>query len=191
MGSKYKFVPKEGPPPGLYEVDNPQTMTRVRSAVIRQDQYPKKPVGPTPDAGMYDKHLTPFGSGLKKVDMGSKYKFVPKEGPPPGIYTDGIEKAQAHTKPRTRVVHIDEHMNLYKRPAEKLPDPGQYDKHLTPFGEGLKKVDMGSKYKFVPKEGPPPGLYQDGVELAQALVKPKIPIVKIVEDSHPFRRPTH
>jgi hypothetical protein len=44
---------------------------------------------------------------------------------------------------------------------------------------------MGDKYKFVPKEGPPPGLY----DANDALTKPKIPNVLIKEEVSPYRRP--
>jgi hypothetical protein len=54
---------------------------------------------------------------------------------------------------------IIEETNPYRRRREVSPDPGSYDGHLTMFGDGLMNIDMGSKYKFVPKEGPAPGQY--------------------------------
>ena len=51
-----------------------------------------KPDGYSPDPGHYDGHIKPFGADIsRKVDMGSKYKFKPKDGPGPGEYdsTDG------------------------------------------------------------------------------------------------------
>ena len=48
--------------------------------------------------------------------------------------------------------------------------PGAYEEKIK-FGDGLQKVDFGRKYKFTPKEGPPPGQYNP--DLAQKLVKPK------------------
>lgn len=87
--------------------------------------------------------------------MGNKYKFVPKEGPPPGLYEPG----DSQTKPRVPDPLIREEVMPYRRPKERSPDPGQYDKHLTEFGSGLKNVTFGDKYKFVPKEGPSPGQY--------------------------------
>lgn len=114
----------------------------------------KRPKEITPDAGFYDAHLQPFGSGLNNVNFGDKYKFVPKEGPAPGQY----ESKADLTKPRVPAAVIKEETSPYRRPADKSPEPGQYDNHLTPFGSGLtSNANMGSKYKFVPKEGPAPG----------------------------------
>jgi hypothetical protein len=85
MGDKYKFVPKEGPPPGLYDPNDSITKPRVPSVIIKEEVSPqRRPPEVLPDPGTYDGHLTPFGSGLKNVTMGDKYKFVPKEGPAPG-----------------------------------------------------------------------------------------------------------
>ena len=61
--------------------------------------------------------------------------------------------------------------------------------HLKPFGFGLNNVNFGEPYKFIPKEGPAPGQYQDGVDSAQAHVKPKIYETTIMEDTNSFRRP--
>jgi hypothetical protein len=94
---------------------------------------------------------------MQNVDFGEPYKFVPKEGPGPGEY-EGQDK---HTKPKVQFAVIKEDTSPYRRPADKTPEPGQYDNHLTQFGSDLKTTaDMGSKYKFVPKEGPPPGMYE-------------------------------
>jgi hypothetical protein len=62
------------------------TVPRIPAANIKEDTSPyRRPVEPTPDAGLYDNHLTPFASDLKNTaTMGNKYKFVPKEGPAPG-----------------------------------------------------------------------------------------------------------
>jgi hypothetical protein len=98
--------------------------------------------------------------------MGSKYKFVPKEGPGPGQYSG----KDSSTKPRVQTVLIKEDVSPYRRPQEVTPDPGTYDGHLTEFGAGLNKVDMGSKYKFVPKEGPGPGAYSGN----DSVVKPRV-----------------
>jgi len=38
--------------------------------------------------------------------------------------------------------------------------------HLRPFGSGLNNVNFGEPYKFIPKEGPAPGQYQDGIMTA-------------------------
>lgn len=64
--------------------------------------------------------------------------------------------------PNSRSATIKKPTSAYKRPAEHLPDPGQYDSHLTPFGELKQKIDMGSKYKFKPlNDGAGPGAYHN------------------------------
>jgi hypothetical protein len=160
MGSKYKFVPKEGPPPGMYENSTDVIKPRIKDAIIREDVAPyRRPAEKTPDPGTYDGHLTGFGDGLKNVDFGEPYKFKPKEGPAPGQY-NGLD---SQTKPKVKHALIKEDTSPFRRPAEKTPDPGTYDGHLTGFGDGLKNVDFGEPYKFVPKEGPAPGQY-DGLD---------------------------
>jgi hypothetical protein len=135
--------------------------------LIREDVSPyRRPQETTPDPGTYDGHLTGFGSGLNKVDMGRPFKFVPKEGPAPGQYS----AVDSVTKPRVKSALIREEVNPFRRPKEVTPDPGTYDGHLTGFGSGLNKVDMGRPYKFVPKEGPGPGQYSAN----ESVVKPRV-----------------
>jgi hypothetical protein len=182
MGSKYKFVPKEGPAPGQYSVSTSLIKPRVPEVIIKEDIIQeKRKLEPSPEPGRYDAHLTPFGSDLKKVDMGSKYKFVPKEGPGPGTYSAN----ESAVKSRVRSALIREDVSPYRRPQDTTPDPGTYDGHLTSFGSGLKKVDMGSKYKFVPKEGPAPGQYS----ARDSVVKPRVKSVLIKENVNSYRRP--
>ena len=115
------------------------------------------------DPGQYDGHLKQFASGLQNVNFGDKYKFVPKEGPPPGLYNP--DEANGQTKPKIRTAVIDKNTSKLGdfmeggKGQQNANDPGQYDGHLKPFASGLQNVDFGDKYKFVPKEGPPPGLY--------------------------------
>ena len=55
---------------------------------------------------------------------------------------------------------IREEVSPYRRPKERSPDPGQYDRHLTKFGSGLRSnATMGSKYEFKPDRNPPVGGY--------------------------------
>jgi hypothetical protein len=74
------------------------------------------------------------------------------------------------TKPKIQSAVIKEDFIKEKRRPEPSPEPGRYDSHLTAFGSDLKNINMGSKYKFVPKEGPPPGSYENSSDA----VKPKI-----------------
>ena len=71
--------------------------------------------------------------------------------------------------------------------AESANDPGQYDGHLTAFASEIKTtVNFGEKYKFVPKEGPPPGSYNP--DQADGLTKSKIRSTLIREDLVPNKR---
>ena len=61
---------------------------------------------------------------------------------------------------KTRSALIREEVSPYRRPAEKTPEPGSYDKHLIPFGKGkMSNITMGSKYEFKPDRNPPVGGY--------------------------------
>ena len=187
MGNKYKFVPKEGPPPGLYNPDlaDRQTKSKVRDCVIDNKTSKlgdfmegSKKLESANDPGKYDGHLKAFGEDITtKVTMGNKYKFEPKEGPPPGLYNP--DAADRQTKSKIREVIIDNKTSKLgdfmegSKGKEYANDPGKYDKHLTAFGEDITlNVSMGSKYKFVPKEGPPPGLYNP--DNANRQTKPKV-----------------
>lgn len=102
----------------------------------------------SPDPGQYDGHLKQFGADVvRKVDMGSKYKFVPKEGPGPGEYDSNNHPVLA----RSRSAKISPIKKKLNRIVDHSPDPGQYDSHLRPFGaDVVRRVDMGSKYEFKP-----------------------------------------
>lgn len=90
------------------------------------------------------------------------------------------------TKPRAPEVIIKEDIVTEKKKPDPTPDPGKYDSHLTPFGADLKNTaTMGNKYKFVPKEGPPPGLYEPN----ESAIKPRAQSAVIKEETHPYRRP--
>ena len=172
MGSKYKFVPKEGPPPGQYDPDLADRVTKPKqqNAVIAKGEKDTgaflnsfKTKGNNPEAandpGQYSGHLKPFGADVNnKISFGDKYKFYPKEGPPPGSYD--VDRADAQTKPKTAIAVIKEETSPYRRPKDSSPEPGQYDDRYYKFGYDIKpKIDMGSKYKWQPKEGPAPGQY--------------------------------
>ena len=67
-----------------------------------------------------------------------------------------------------------------------MPEPGQYDAHLKPFGSDVKSFTMGSKYKWKPDENPPIGGYD--VEGAfKSLNKSKSAIIR--KEVSPYRRP--
>ena len=196
MGNKYKFVPKEGPPPGLYNPDMADGQTKPKQRDIKispekrdtgafLDGNQRYGAESANDPGKYDGHLTAFGSDINtKVTMGNKYKFVPKEGPPPGLYNPDM--ADGQTKPKQRDIKISPEKRdtgafldgNQRYGAESANDPGKYDGHLTAFGSDINtKVTMGNKYKFVPKEGPPPGLYNP--DMADGQTKPKQRDIKI------------
>lgn len=85
----------------------------------------------------------PFGSGMNNaVTMGSKYKFKPKEGPPPGAYNP--EKAMKLVKPKAYEAFIEGEerkegvlLDGSKPTVDGGADPGAYSGHLKPFGDGL------------------------------------------------------
>jgi hypothetical protein len=126
MGSKYVFKPDSNPPVGGYDTERGDNAIKFRNreTIIREDiiKEKRKPQ-PSPDAGYYDKHLTPFGSDLKTTaHMGSKYVFKPDSNPPVGAYD--TERAESIIKFRNQETIIKEPTVTYRRPKEHTPAPG-------------------------------------------------------------------
>ena len=189
MGGKYKDEVNDNPPPGLYDADRAESITkyRNRSALIKQPTSPyRRPKESNPDPGKYDSHLKPFGSGLSKsVNMGSKYEFKPDSNPPVGGYD--IDRGLKVTQFQNKSTIIKKDTSPYRRPKESLPDPGQYDKHLKPFGSDLKGVSMGSKDKFTPDDNPRIGQYDVDRGLAATSFQNRSTIIR--KETSPYRRP--
>lgn len=126
--------------------------------------------------------MKPFGSDVKnRTDFGTKYKFVPDNNPPPGLYD--IEKGTNMTKPKTKFLAVPPYqkkLDFNKTGMMQNPDAGEYNA-TKPFGYGLKKVDFGSKYKFIPNKNPGPGEYE--ADRATDATKPKTRSACIVQ--HP------
>ena len=112
FGSKYKFVPDSNPPPGLYDIEKAETLTKPRTKFMAVTTKEKKmdvtmlENKHNPDAGEYNA-TKPFGHGLKKVNFGSKYEFKPDKNPGPGEYD--IEKAKLATQRKVPAATIKQH----------------------------------------------------------------------------------
>jgi len=66
------------------------------------------------------------------------------------------------TKSKSPSAHIREAVYPHRRPADKSPEPGQYEKHLKAFGEDVHhSMQFGGKYKFTVDGNPPPGYYKN------------------------------
>jgi hypothetical protein len=90
---------------------------------------------------------------MSNVTMGSKYEFKPDKNPPVGGYN--IESGLAMSQRKTRSALIREEVSPYRRPKDKVPEPGSYDGHLTKFGSGMKSnATMGRKYEFKADSNP-------------------------------------
>ena len=97
-----------------------RTMTKSKSAFIKAPTVKTfKAPEFTPDAD--DKHLKAFGSELKGIDMGRKYEFKVDSNPRVGQYN------VQEIKTRSQTAMIKQPTSSYRRPAEQLPEPGQYD----------------------------------------------------------------
>lgn len=160
FGDKYKFTPDKNPAPGSYNIESGHNMSKLstRSAIIREDVAPyRRPAEKSPGPGEHDAHLTPFGADVShKMPFGDKYKFKPKEGPPPGHYD--IDSGLNASQTKSRAAHINEETHPYRRPQEQSPDPGFYDRHLKALGADIThKMDFGNKYIFKPDRNPAPG----------------------------------
>lgn len=110
-----------------------------------------------PSGGEYE-ITKPFGSDLKKMTMGGKYKWKPDSNPPPGLYDPNIDICK-HSQSILMSPDKSRRKDFTQTPMQEIPDAGLYEKHIKPFGSDLKKVDFGSKYKMKYDNNPPPGLY--------------------------------
>jgi hypothetical protein len=83
-------------------------------------------------------------------------------------------------------VIIKEDLNLYQKPPEITPDPGQYVDFKT-FGYDIKpKIDMGSKYDWKPlNDGPGPGVYdvKDNYKIIGGYIEPEPPRMFTINDA--------
>lgn len=192
MGSKYEFKPGSNPPPGLYEHQRADSITKHRSqaAIIKEEVHPdRRPQHENPEPGQYQSEELGFGKNLRHTaDMGSKYQFKPDSNPPPGIYD--IDASNKYVKYTAPSAIIKEEINQDPRKPEILPDPGQYQGEDLTFGQGLKTTaTMGSKYEFKPDKNPPPGIYD--IDAANKHIKHTAQSTLIKEETHPERRPQH
>lgn len=81
---------------------------------------------------------------------------------------------------------IKEEVNLFKRPAEITPDPGQYPDYIV-FGQDIKPtVTMGRKYDWKPlTDGPGPGFYGNppAPRIIGGYIEPEAPRLFAAEDA--------
>lgn len=145
LGGKYKWKPDSNPPIGSYNTERGYAMTKFqnRSTVIKAETSPyRRPKEQNPEPGQYDGHLKPLGANLKNsFTMGSPYRWKPDSNPPIGAYD--LDSGFKATQFQNRSVIIKSDTTPYRRPAERVPEPGQYDKHLIPFGAEAKKFSIG------------------------------------------------
>ena len=73
----------------------------------------KRPLENSPEPGLYDAHLTPFGSQAKSFRIGETREAKPNRNPGPGYYDPEIGDSQ--TKYNNRSVIIREDMIQQKR----------------------------------------------------------------------------
>ena len=88
LGGKYEWKADSNPAPGQYEPEGAvgQVKPRSKAALIREETGYKVPREPSPDAGMYDGHIKPFGANDKQMTLGGKYKWSADSNPAPGQY---------------------------------------------------------------------------------------------------------
>lgn len=73
----------------------------------------------------------------------------------------------------------------YRRPPEKTPEPGQYDKHLIPFGADTKRFTIGQKQPDVYDRNPGVGQYNPDL----SMTKSRISSAVIRENTNKFPKP--
>jgi hypothetical protein len=72
----------------------------------------------------------------------------------------------------------------YRRPKEKGPEPGSYDKHLIPFGGDTKRFTIGQKQPDVYDRNPGVGTYSP--ERSETMTKSRIQSATIREPTNKF-----
>jgi len=76
-------------------------------------------------------HLKPFGSGMNKVNFGSKYVFKADSNPAPGQYNADLSKEKVLERKYEAFIKVRKGRDM---PKEKLPEAGQYEPHKK-FGQ--------------------------------------------------------
>lgn len=66
---------------------------------------------------------------------------------------------------------IKDEVNPYRRPKDRSPEIGQYDRHLTALGAGGKSFTIGERQQESPNRNPGPGYYEP--EKARSMVHSK------------------
>ena len=112
LGGKYKHTVNTNPPPGYYDPNAADKLTKTKSQAVLfnktdaklggrlgKNDFTKLKMAENPSPGEYDGHLTAFGADKKNnITIGKKYKQKYNNNPPPGLYDP--ERAANVTKPR-------------------------------------------------------------------------------------------
>lgn len=109
-----------------------------------------------PEPGQYDGAAKQFGSETKKFTIGGKYVTKYDANLGPGYYE--ADKAQRSTLSRSQSMAVM-HQPRFGLKRQADPGPEADTKHIKSFGEGLNKIDFGSKYEFKVDGNPPPTKY--------------------------------
>lgn len=150
IGEKKPESPNRNPGPGYYEPEKASSIVHSKSisAVIKEPTL-KMNLGKEsyPSPGQYDKHLKPFASDLKNINMGSKYEFKVNDVPPPGFYSpdkgESMLKSRSQSALITKPQLVQDNRHSYLQ-RETGPDT-VYQKH-DEFGSKLGPMTIGGKY---------------------------------------------
>ena len=89
-------------------------LPRSKGAVIKDDTMTyRRPKENSPDPGLYDAHLTPFGSQAKTFRIGESREEKPNRNPGPGYYDPEIADSQIKYNNRSAIIRED--VMKYKR----------------------------------------------------------------------------
>ena len=122
--------------------------------------------------------MTKFGATTKSFTIGKKYDWKPDQNPPVGGYD--LDSGYKTMSPHNRSVIIKPATSPFRRPKEATPEPGQYDAHLTKFGETNKSFTIGQKKPAVYNQNPGPGDYNPN----DSIVKSKSSTAIIREETY-------
>ena len=176
MGSKYRWAPDSNPPPGAYDINHGEKLTKPKSLTTSISNGPerlKKKVKEGPAPGQYDQHIKPFGSETKCYTIGAKYKWAPDRNPGPGSYN--TSQAETMTKPRVKNVPYQNSPQRGSVQKKQVPGPGYYEGDMNSFGKNTRPITMGTKYRWSPDRNPGPGSYHPD----ESATKPRPSTTKI------------
>ena len=142
----YSRSPDRSPSPGRYNTARGHNFVSHKVTDIRivrpnsnakldaAHSYQWERTDRTPDPGQYDRGVQPFCKAVPGFAIGDQSQNR-------RAYSPGATSA-APVLSRSRSTFISTPLNPFKQRLEESPDPGRYDRHLTPFASKVQQVTL-------------------------------------------------